>query len=491
MWAAEWGPFGDIGGHVELMDVFARGHDPSTAYPSTYRVAAPIGPNVLSLHVARWLHPVLGAKDCARLLLSVYAVTLPLGLLAACVAFRRNPWLSLAAVPLSFNAMLNMGALNYLLGLPLMLLTVAATRRWIDRRSLGLGALLVALVLIGYFTHLITCAMACAFSLVLLVLHARRVRHVSGFLASAGGLGLIAWWVHSMSGDMTGGDGSLGVVYQPFAHRVLGLHQWALRFFRDDPTDEVVTGVLVVLFAVSFVVAAPRRDEEQSGVVAFLRRHDFRVLTAAAVLGWLVLPSHLTELHVINHRVIIVICLFLTLWPPAPASAVQRPKRHRISQLLAAILALIAVGYPWHAADRFAAFEAEVLGDVPAAIAQLPPATMLGYASQWRGNHITYENAPWHIPAGIHAVENGGVSNDSFAIRPYSPIQYLPGVPRPPHPNAHIWDHVGRMDFILWHGQGPAPSDVQDRLRLVFHQRAWWLYRVRGRRSGSSHRFVL
>ncbi len=99
------------------------------------------------------------------------------------VAFRRNPWVALAAVPLTYNAMLSLGAINYLIGMPLVFLAVAGARRWIDRGGALPGVLLAVFLLFCFFTHLFIGAMASGFCGLLLLVHMRRRIDVLRLLA--------------------------------------------------------------------------------------------------------------------------------------------------------------------------------------------------------------------------------------------------------------------------------------------------------------------
>jgi hypothetical protein len=489
MWRATWGPFGDVGNHVEILDVFARGDDPATLYPSTYLVARPFGPNVVSGHLARLLYPLLDASQTARLLLTLYAVTMPLSILALCVSFRRNPWLAVIAVPLTYNTMLSLGAINYLIGLPMVFTALAVARRWTDRSGIGWGVVLTALLLLAFFTHLFIGAMACGFSALLLLVHARRPIDLLRLLAIAPTAVAVSLFVVPMLG-VVGGVRGVAPVYLSAPELFADLYDECLRFFENDATDEVVFGVLIALFIVSiFTRTRAPADEESRSSFERLRVHDFRLITGCAFVGWLVLPAHVSRLAVINHRMVVVMWLLFALWAPHPTR--EGVRRHLVRSS-AVILSVIAIAYPWHAGNVFARFEEDVVGELPDAIAALPQATVLGYSGAIRGNPYTRGAAPWHIPAGIHAVENGGVTTDSFAIQPYTPVQYRDDVRPPRHPLDHFWDQLSRLDYVLWRGAEPSHPAVGERLRLLFHEGRWWLYEVRGGRTPMPRRrFVL
>jgi hypothetical protein len=383
--------------------------------------------------------------------------------------------------------MLNMGALNYLLGLPLMFFALAAARRFLARGEARWGVVVAALLMSTFLAHLMTCAMTTAFVVALSCLHVRRRRDLLLLWPIAGVVGIVALWLCRTSESVQHGEHGLGIVYDSMWVRISTLHHYALRFFRDDPMDEIVSVLLIGAWVVALAAGAEDQgSREKPPISEWMRRHDVELLTGCAVAGWLVLPAHIAEVHVINHRVIIVIAIFVALWPagqrdekaPARSTSGWRSWARRLAGVF---LVGVASCYPLYAAHIFARFEDEVLGGLPDAIAELPEGAFLGYASDMRNNHLTYMGPTWHIPAGVHAVHNGGVTDDSFAWRPTTAIQYLDPVLVPPRPSASFWRdaHLSRMDFALWRGNEPRSPTLARRTQLIFHESDWWLFRVR------------
>ncbi len=147
-------PMGDLGGHIELMDVALRYDSPLTVYAEYYQLPSSwFRPNALSLIAARWLGPVLGVDAVVRMLLSSYVIGLPLGMAALARATGRSVWLGLFGAALTYNAVVNVGFLNFLIGIPLLLFATAQAVRFAARPSILGAACLVAWLLAQFTAH--------------------------------------------------------------------------------------------------------------------------------------------------------------------------------------------------------------------------------------------------------------------------------------------------------------------------------------------------
>ena len=103
------------------------------------------------------LFPLLVAE---KVLLSLYAVGLPLATLTAVRWARGAPYAALLSFPLVYTLPLYMGFYNFCLSLPLFVLCVGLYHAYSLRPGWGRGAALSALLVVLYLTHIVTAASA-------------------------------------------------------------------------------------------------------------------------------------------------------------------------------------------------------------------------------------------------------------------------------------------------------------------------------------------
>jgi len=498
IWAVRWLPMGDLGGHLELMDIMARHGDPATLFAQTYHLPTGLQPNTVALWLAHWL-PGLGALVVAKLLMSLYVLGLPAALAALAKAFNRSPWLALLALPLTWNALVNVGFLNYFIALPLLLATIALAvqlgrhgGRW---RLAGLTACLALLFFCHVLAHLIALGMA-AFTLAWFLPSWRKTWRL---LAIVPALPLAGFWATrkfiALESTETGrtfaqAGGGLDLAFLPKSALVEQMPTWGMRFFRDGSDDKAFLA-LVVIWLIWLAVGVWQRRRENTRKLtwrtsALLYQHwGLEVLTLCSLAAYFVLPTHMSEMDVITERVVVQILLLLAAWPKIRFVG-------RAAWLLVPAIVLSA-GYSLVVLVHFQQFEREDLDGLPAALEQLPPRTKLAYLLWHHENSVTYMGPLWHLPRAIFVLHTGGLTDDSFAVRPYTPVQYRQG--RTPVQLSGDFTHELKLfdyDYVLIRSQSaPAAALASPNLHQRWHRGEWWLFNVqRGRRQalhGWSH----
>jgi len=146
----------------------------------------------------------------------------------------------------------------------------------------------------------------------------------------------------------------------------------------------------------------------------------------------------------------------------------------------------VALLYPWAVHHRFKRFNREDVGVLPALIQELPPRSRLAYVMLDREIKLTYMGPLWHIPKALMAVENGGMTDDSFAIRPYCPVQFLPEK-SPQSPGPQFWRaaNLTTWDYVLVHGLNPPSEALRSpAVELVDSAPGWFMFKVMPRPDG-------
>jgi hypothetical protein len=494
IWASRWLPLGDLGGHIELFDVVSRYHDTKLAYTQVYALPTQLGPNTASLIAAYLLSP-LDALSSAKLLLSAYVLALPLATLLLCRAFRRSAWLALFSFPLVFNALMNMGALNWLLGLPLILTSFASARLLVEERRWWWAVSLSVTLLLLLLTHVMAFLIGLGMVLAVLLLFARRWRDLLWLLLLLPSMPLFGRWAWQMfiglqqntAGRSFGTSDGLQASFRDSATLLMMMHTWGMQFFRDF-SDELAFSLLLGNWLLLLVWSWRRRSRrptsrQQQWSPAFLGGHAsgllrsdspppgseflwnverMRVLRSLSIafarrwalegsalccfLAYLSLPSEINEMEVINQRIVVIFLLLLSV-------SLRLSVKTLRDALLFLPVAALALGYPVVVAWHFQRFEREEVGELPALLETLPEGSSMAYVMLDKDSELTFMGPLWHLPKAIHALSNGGVTDDSFAIRPYTPVQYREGqaMPRMQPYGEHFLaaQEFGLFDYVL------------------------------------------
>ena len=489
VWLTTWLPMGDLGGHLELMDIVARYHDPHTVYAATYVLPHGLNPNTVALYLAAAL-PWLGALAISKLLISLYLIGVPWSLLLLSRAFGRSPWLVLLSLPLSWNALVNVGFLNYIIALPLLFAILAWARVASERGGLWrLFGLALSLVLL-FFCHMIAFLIGLGMAAAVLLAWLPSWRHAGRLLALAPALWPLLHWIKRKFVDLeateagrTFGGGSLGLIRLPLRQLAAQIPAWGMQFFRDK-SDDIAFGIVCGLWLIALGIGVwqARKLPRIQGIVAWLRSQGLEILTLCCIAAYFVLPSHMNEMANITERIVVQVLFLLVLLP-------QVRFEGRLRWLIVP-MALLAACFPLVVHAHFQQFEREEVGHLPQALKRLPEHSRLGYLLWDRDNQVTFMGPLWHLPRAMFVLAQGGVTDDSFAARPYTPVQYQPGK-TPEKLDDEFWNnpHVFDYDHVLIRTrQKPVEVLRQPMLELIFAEGEWWLFKVRkdGHQAGSA-----
>ncbi len=485
IWLVEWLPMTDLGGHIELMDVAARYEDPGTLYSEIYRLPRGFEPNTVATYLARLLGPLVGVAVVVKLQLSLYAVGLPLSMLAMCAAFGRPIWLSLLSFLLVYNAIAAYGFLNFLLAIPLLFFSVAVARRLGERGGLGWALLLALCLQLTYFAHVIAFLVALAMTGAVLFCFVPSLRTAWRAFVPALSMGPFVIWFHTkfVALEATHGGRRFKPAAKGFGAKradlellVEQINDYGLNYFSahmDELVFILLALVWLVLMAQARAPSAPVRAFRR-GLREPFRRYALECLTLCVIVGYFALPSHIEQVAVITERNVILFLLLLTLWPRVSFSATGP----RLAMLVAVCAGL---AYPVWVAARFLEFEQKEARPLASALEKLKPKTRLSYVITHSDGPVANFSALRHLPKAMHALYNGGVTDDSFALRPSTPIQYKEGK-EPTRPYARFWLRQAayrKNDYVVYRSKTPAPqSSIKGFARLLSHHGSWYVYEI-------------
>ena len=479
IWTVTWLPMGDLFGHVQLMDIVLRYADPATTYRASYLLPRSLDPNTLSLWFARAV-PGMGALTAARVLLSAYVIGLPLSLAWLARAWRRAPYLALLSLPLTWNALVNIGFLNYIIALPVLFAILALARRYAEAGRWQRGVGLAILLMVLFFCHVIAFLIGMGMAVFVLLWHGngwQRLTRLWVLLAAAPIGGQWIWRkfvaLEATAEGRTFGthSGDLGLWFLKPNELIAQLYEWSVQYFRDG-VDRKMAWAALALWLLVLAVGIVDRLRGDAGVQLRLRDRSLELMTVLCAIAYFYLPSHMNEMSIITERVVIQVILMLTLWPQLEFTGWRR-------WLLVPIM-LLALTYAWTVRREFKRFERDEIGDLADAMRQLPDKSRFCYVLNERDNQTTFMGAVWHVPRAIFALEHGGLVDDSFAVRPYTPVQYKPGAMPTPligdfWNNPHLFDYES---VLVRNAALPVFAELSPHLKRIWHQGHFWLYRV-------------
>ena len=290
LWAAEYPMMTDFPFHTASSSIFRHYLDPGWHFHEQFAFQLFAVPYVTFYALAAilmfLLPPLVATKLAAALMLTL----LPAGLMVLCWGLRKSPLLGLWGLVPVWGAVTHWGFINYVAALGLFAMALGLSLRLAERSSPKLQGILLAVLVLLFFTDVFRFPSTMVILLLLIVVMHRRVDSVRGVaipVAVATAL-FIAWWATRAEPLAA----ALGWFRLPDWSRLLDAGRYAFDIFvgADDTEMFRRVGLLFVLTAVVlFVVAALRLRSWPKG-------------------GWVV-PAH----AVVGIAIVVFVALYLTL----------------------------------------------------------------------------------------------------------------------------------------------------------------------------------
>jgi hypothetical protein len=484
IWAPRHLPLLDLPRHLAAAQILSHFRDATTGYARFYEL------NLLPLPYWGWLAPVralalmMPVAIASKLVLSAYALALPLGCALLARRMGRSPWLALFIFPFVFNMNVGYGFVAFVVGLAILPFALWALDRFLDEPSLGRGVALSLLTLAIYFAHVLPWMFFGLAALLQLACHGKKPRAI----AAAAGLMLPSLAVAVSAFRMAARTGT-DVQRGPLA--IEGRWLPAVEVMRDAssqltigwPESNRALQVLIGLFVIWLVLLlSARTDARDTAASQHGWRFRFEIICGLCALMPLVLPAHLekpVDLWMIGGRFVSLAAIFTLLLPHGPIAG--RRKLLFIPVVALCLYYPLALGGKWLAFDKRAQAARRLIHHIPRGKSTLT--LVVGDGSD---PAVDIQFAPYLAFHAYPQLYAGGF--DPWALDTGFPMRVRPGraLPSPHfrHPEEFTFEQHGRhYDYLLTLREPRdnslfMPSEVGV-ARMVGSDGEWRLYEVR------------
>ena len=479
LWLVPYPPMQDVAQHLAAIRVIHSYNDPFYGFAQHFELHLLRTQYLAYYEACHLLAYLVDVRTANLLVISAVIVAIPYAGRALLRALGRDPLMALWLVPLTYNAHLISGFLNFISAIPLMLyglsLGVRQQVHYERRRAIGLSLLL----LLCFFTHVVPFALLClGLGLLALGRSARRMA-LAWWPALPSLLAVLLWLSRSPAGVATAEAAGLAqgvqrVSFRPYQNALRELPMWLTEVFagkEDLASLKAYACSLLALIVVFPILRAP--STALSSTRQALR---FRLLPLPLVcaVGYFVLPSGYGWIWPIAERFPL-----LALYSILPALPRPRPW----ARAVALSGALLFSG--WHvqqASTAFFGFDEEV-GDFDAALAAIPPRkSVMGLIFDRGSRHIRF--SPFLHYVAHYQVQKGGMVMFTFADFPQSPFSFKPQGRPPKVPPRWEWMPqrvdprriAGHYEYLLVRGR-LSTRILRSRLYdPIFRGKRWSVY---------------
>ncbi|HJL18157.1 MAG TPA: hypothetical protein RMH99_21010 [Sandaracinaceae bacterium LLY-WYZ-13_1] len=484
LWLVEHPPIQDLPQHLAATRVLASYGDPDLAFAQYFEIHL-----LRTQYLAYYLAAIVlswpfGPLLANKLLVSLAIVGTPYAMRALLRALGADERVALFVVPLTWNAHLILGFLNFVAAIPLALLGLALAvrlrRRWTRRRAVALAAV----TLVCFYTHVVPFAFL-GLGAALAGLDHRRWRETGWrwLPLVPAALATLVWTQLAPAGESTldaaAGGGSRGqAVFVGAMQAVQQLPDWLTDVLHAERDGQLLVAFLIVLFlaAVSGRAGKPARPPTSEPPPPPSIRRRIGVLGPLAAALYFVTPASYDWIWPINAR-FPLLALVLAI-PALPR------QRGALGAVTLAAVATIALASSAEIGRAFVAFEEEEVGALDEAIEHMPEGARVAGLVFDRGSRQVKFSPFIHSVAWAQAA-NGGAVMFTFADFPQSPFTFREDRRPPRVPPRWEWmpervdprRDLAWYDYVLVRG-GPgriaSPSQPFER---VYRSDRWSVWR--------------
>jgi len=462
MWIVKHPPLQDLPFHLSTIRIIKSFHDPAYAFDRDFVLTLGRTQYVLYYLLGAMLASLVGVFAANVLLVSGYLAGTVVALRALLRALGRDERLCLLVVPLLYNVMFFYGLFPFLLGIPLMLWALATAISHFERPTFRSGALLSALALALFYSHIFPFGIFCI-GLAVLFPWTRPSRWVVSAGPVVPAVLVLAWWsVFTAAGRLARGAATDNAAdpRRNLDGAILDLPNWFTNVLRDT-SDEVTTIALVMVVVAAIGLSWGDKEAVKPRVRGYV------LLPLTCVVLYFLLPESHGYIWIIAQR-------FPTLFAILAIPLLRMPRGARGVFVTSAAFA-VALASVVNMCQHFIRFERSDVGDIEGAIEAMEPHRRVCALIYDKGSSVT-NNLPFMHFGSYYQAEKGGVVMFTYAGYAHWPVDFQPDrYPPPGRPARQRWEWTPESvsiseiypyyDYVLTRGSGFRPPAGTYRVR--------------------------
>ncbi len=477
---ASYPPIQDLPQHLAAIRVLHDHGDPALGFARFFELDLLATQYLAYYLTADLLAHLVGVEPANRVLVITSVVATPYALRSLLDALGKDGRMALLAFPLSYNAHLILGFLNFLAAIPLMLwgLALAVRQRRNPRTGRAVGIAVLALVC--FYTHVVPFALlGLGAGLIALTRDPKALARGLAPLLPATVAGA-AWALRSPAGQATvtaarGSDSGPEPVFLPAAAALERVPMWMTDVLRGD-VDRALLWAWAGLALAALVAGAVqhvRSHEPRDGVGATIGWR-LALLSPLCVLLYFVMPTSYDWIWPIAPRFPLLAAVLVPILLPRSSELFARG-------VLVGAFVISAASF-YHVGDAFADFETEEVGDFDEALAHIPAGQKVAGLIFARGSrHVSF--SPFIHYVAYYQARKGGAVMFTFADFPQSPFRFVAHNRPPRVPPRWEWmpqrvrpRQLTWYDYVLVRGGPGAVARPGSGFELRYGGRRWSVY---------------
>lgn len=474
LWAGDILPFQDYAGNMSYAAILA-GAGEGTLYGETFLTGGALVPNGMLFWSWAFLGPLLGFITAGKVLLTVYAVALPLSVDRLLVAAGRHRHFALLAFPFVYNSNLMMGFASFATAIPVAIFAIARAYRFVQRPTPLRGAIVTALSMLTFLAHaqayLVLGIMAIAFVLMVPRDWPTFWRTCLAFGASLLIFAPWAWdnFVAAPEESALGGR-PLKPAFQSPGTLFDRLRDYTLSRWERSFDDWTIMG-MVLAASVGLMDRRPRIAAGEGRA-----RLGLEVITLALFISYLAVPEHTVVQAAIGSRVVAFAALFFLGW-------LHLPHHPGVRGALVWMMAGLSMWFADNVRTDIERFNDKEMGPrFVEMIEALPDRSKLAVVIEERDSDTVSVHAHEHI-YGYHFGLNQGLAYSQFHSYYGRHAQWRPDREVPyPGRNARPflrWHSACWFDYILVRSDKvPRWRQMRDRVAFVDSSAGYSLWKL-------------
>ena len=473
-WSSDLLPPLDHSSFLTFVRVFGEVDDPGSPFHGTHELGSPLTPTAVVVWITSGFAKLCGSVEVgAKVFLTVYALALPASAAFLLRTLGQNRWCIVLVFPLVLSRLASWGFFAFMTAVPLLLLLLALSVRFFERRTVRLGVGIAALLTLIALWHAMMAMIATLFAGVLWLCwkapswRAKLVAVTPVLPAMA----LQVLWRLRFTAQAAGAK---SFAY-PDLEKQFDLQYFFSRTLWLYPNADVYAKLAVTLFVLARLLSPPEEVHPDSRTAGWHVKNPFAVVSFVALCCFFALPYAAYGVELLRERFASIAAVLFAIGWRLPA------RKWAQATVVGAAVALGGV-YLLDVGERFRDFHRETvgasrlissIGDRETLVAPIPKP----YATKAFPLHHPLRHLQQYA-----TVRKGGLPTMSFANKKFNYVHWTNGRNPMPFLHAHNWTRhrgLSRFDYVLVRKPNRKVLRLP-KIKLLRRDGDWFLFGVCG-----------